>query len=53
VRFDGLPDPLEGQIEVIAPVIDAESNTRRIQVLIENDDNLLHSGARCQLELPH
>lgn len=53
VRFDGMLDPVEGHIEVIAPTIDAESNTRRIQVLIKNQDYKLLSGARCQLELPH
>ena len=52
VRFDGVLDPVEGRIEVIAPTIDAESNTRRIQVLIKNQDYKLLSGARCQLELP-
>ena len=52
IRGARLLDPVEGRIEVIAPTIDAESNTRRIQVLIKNQDYKLLSGARCQLELP-
>jgi RND family efflux transporter MFP subunit len=48
---DGLR-PLEGTIEFISPVTDAESGTVRVKVRMDNRSGLFRSGQRCSLQLP-
>jgi RND family efflux transporter MFP subunit len=43
---------VEGSVEFIAPVTDAESGTVRVKVRIENPDGRNRSGERCSLQLP-
>lgn len=43
---------LEGIVEEISPVIDAESGTVRIRVRVENSEGTYDSGQRCTLHLP-
>lgn len=42
---------LTGTIDFVAPVIDADSNTVRIDVLVDNSKGKLRSGRRCQLHV--
>ena len=49
---DELSVLMEGTVEFIAPVIDAESGTVRVKVYIENPDGRYQSGERCALEFP-
>lgn len=44
---------VRGQIEFIAPVIDADSDTLQVDVLLDNSKGNLRSGRRCLLELQH
>ena len=48
---DGLR-PLEGTVEFISPVTDAESGTVRVKVRLDNRSGLFRSGQRCSLQLP-
>jgi multidrug efflux pump subunit AcrA (membrane-fusion protein) len=48
---DGLRS-LEGTIEFISPVTDAESGTVRVKVRMDNRSGLFRSGQRCSLQLP-
>jgi RND family efflux transporter MFP subunit len=52
VRFPNFADPVDGVVEEISPVIDAESGTIRVKVRIENPDHIYQSGQRCTLLLP-
>jgi RND family efflux transporter MFP subunit len=40
-----------GRIELISPIIDADSGTVRVKVLIDNLDGKYQAGGRCVLEL--
>jgi multidrug efflux pump subunit AcrA (membrane-fusion protein) len=44
-------DVVEGSIESVAPIIDAESDTVRINVRIDNAAGKFRSGERCSLIL--
>jgi len=44
--------PVEGILEYIAPVTDAESGTIRIKFRVDNPDGAYRGGQRCLLELP-
>ncbi len=48
-----LSELMEGTVEFIAPVINAESGTVRVKVYIENPDGKYQSGVRCVLEFPY
>ncbi|MDH3717282.1 MAG: efflux RND transporter periplasmic adaptor subunit [Planctomycetota bacterium] len=43
---------VEGSIHTISPIIDAESGTVRVKVLIDNSDYSYVSGERCALQIP-
>jgi RND family efflux transporter MFP subunit len=51
VRF---PDDrrVKGIVHVISPIIDAESGTVRVKLLIDNPDYSYTSGERCSLQIP-
>ena len=40
-----------GEVELIAPVIDARSGTVQVVIVIDNPDERIRSGARCLLRL--
>lgn len=40
-----------GRVEMVSPVIDAESGTVRVKFLVDNHDGTLTSGMRCTLPL--
>lgn len=42
---------VEARVELIAPVIEAESGTVRVKLLIDNRDGRLRAGMRCMLPL--
>ncbi len=46
-----LDQPLEGTVEVIAPVLDAKSGTVQVTCVIDNRNNQYRSGMRCVLKL--
>jgi RND family efflux transporter MFP subunit len=45
-------ETVQGVVEFVAPVTDAESGTVRVKVRIENPDGMHRSGQRCSLRLP-
>jgi len=49
VRFLDSNKDVSGTIEFIAPVIDAESGTIPIHVIVKNPDGTLQAGERCEL----
>lgn len=51
VRFGAQSQLVDGTIETISPVTDAESSTVRLQLLLENSDHQHRAGERCTLEL--
>ena len=46
------PVLMNGTVEFISPVTDAESGTVRVKVRIANHDGRFRSGERCSLEVP-
>ena len=52
VRIDGEKKPANSKIEIISPVINAESQTVRVRVLIPNPGFKYRSGAKSFLEIP-
>lgn len=52
ILFPHLPSPVRGEIDEIAPVIDAESGTIRVKVRFDNSKRVCRSGQRCFLDLP-
>lgn len=52
IRFPGGNREVEGVVEFVAPVIDAESGTVRVKVRVSNTERRLRSGERCTLRLP-
>jgi RND family efflux transporter MFP subunit len=42
---------VKGKVELVSPVTEAESGTVRVKVLLDNSQNRLRSGVRCELEL--
>lgn len=47
VRVDGVTKPVNAQIELVSPVINAESQTVRVKVELPNPGNRIRSGAKC------
>jgi RND family efflux transporter MFP subunit len=43
---------VEGKVERIAPLTDAESDTVRVKLWIDNQDGVYRSGQRCSLLIP-
>lgn len=50
VRVDGMNEKIPGTVTFVSPVIDAETNTIRIFVDVQNLDERLPIGAPCELE---
>jgi len=51
VYLDSADQVVQGQVDTIAPVTDAESGTVRVKVRIANSDRKWRSGERCTLQL--
>ncbi|MCU0961564.1 MAG: efflux RND transporter periplasmic adaptor subunit [Pirellulaceae bacterium] len=51
IRFAPPAAPMEGTVEVVSPVTDAESGTVRVQLVLDNSDGGHRAGERCSLEL--
>jgi RND family efflux transporter MFP subunit len=51
VYLDSADGLVQGQVETIAAVTDAESGTTRVKVRIANDQRKFRSGERCTLQL--
>jgi len=51
VGFPGLNRRMDGVIEFISPVTDAESGTVRVKVRVANADGQLRSGERCTIRI--
>ena len=47
VRVEGVEKPVNAQVELVSPVINAESQTVRVKVELPNPGNRIRSGARC------
>lgn len=47
VRVDGLAKSVNAQVELVSPVINAESQTVRVKVELPNPGNRIRSGAKC------
>lgn len=47
VRLDGLAKPVNAQVGLVSPVINAESQTVRVRVELPNPGNRIRSGAKC------
>jgi RND family efflux transporter MFP subunit len=47
ITFFELGGAAEGQIEFVSPVVDAESGTVRVKVLVANPRGIYRSGVRC------
>ena len=43
---------ITGKVEVVAPIVDAKSETVDVEIVIENGDRVHSSGLRCWLILP-
>jgi len=52
VYFASQSEPVEGTIDVVSPVTDAESGTTNVQVLLDNAAGKLRGGEHCTLRLP-
>lgn len=49
VRIDGVTKPVNAQVELVSPVISADSQTVRVKVEIPNPGHRIRSGAKCFL----
>jgi membrane fusion protein (multidrug efflux system) len=49
VRIDGVTKPVNAEVELVSPVISADSQTVRVKVDIPNPGNRIRSGAKCFL----
>lgn len=52
IRFSETNYAVEGTVQFIAPITDAESGTVRVKVRIDNPEGQYHSGDRCVITLP-
>ena len=51
VRFPANGQLVDGVVDFIAPITDAESGTIRVKVKVKNSESKLRSGERCTLQL--
>lgn len=49
MKVVGRQDPIEGKLDLISPVISADSQTVKVKVVIPNSDNRIKSGSKCVL----
>jgi RND family efflux transporter MFP subunit len=47
VKVDGVTKPVDAQVELVSPVINADSQTVRVKVELPNPGNKIRSGAKC------
>lgn len=47
IRIDGVTKPVNAKVELVSPVINAESQTVRVKVELPNPGNRIRSGAKC------
>lgn len=47
IRIDGIKKPVDATIELVSPVINADSQTVRVKVRLPNPGNKIRSGAKC------
>jgi len=52
VRIEPAQQPVEGVVESVSPMADAQSGTMRVRVRIANPDECVPSGLTCHLLLP-
>ena len=51
VKIAGRNEPIEGTVELISPIINAESQTVRVKVAVANPEYKFKSGSKCVLVL--
>ncbi len=51
LKINGRKEPVEGSIELISPIINAESQTVRVKVAVANPEYKFKSGSKCVLIL--
>ena len=49
VDASGEPIHVEGRVETISPITDAQSGTTRVRVIVDNGDGRLRAGTACRL----
>jgi len=49
MKVVGRQEPIEGAIDLISPIISADSQTVKVKVVIPNTDNRIKSGSKCVL----
>lgn len=49
MKVVGRPEPIEGTLDLISPIISADSQTVKVKVVIPNTDNRIKSGSKCVL----
>lgn len=49
-EMSGAAEAMEGTVEFVAPVTDAESGTVRVKIRIDNPENRYRAGERCTLQ---
>lgn len=49
MKIVGKQEPVEGKVELISPVISADSQTVKVKVVIPNSENRIKSGSKCVL----
>jgi len=47
VRVDGVKSKVKAKVELVSPVINADSQTVRVKVELPNPGNKIRSGAKC------
>lgn len=50
VRVEGVKKPVAANVDLVSPVINAESQTVRVKVELPNPGNQIRSGAKCFLD---
>lgn len=49
LKIVGRQEPVEGKVDLISPVISADSQTVKVKIVIPNSDNRIKSGSKCVL----
>ncbi len=51
LKFDGVDEQVKGEVDHISPVVDPESGTVKLEIVVQNADGSLKSGTRCDVVL--
>lgn len=51
VTIEGMREPVPGVVDVVSPVIDAQSGTLKVKVRVANPEGLILSGQRCSIKI--